>query len=134
MSSPTPAPPIPDFRRATDGLLPAVAQDVESGEVLMLAWMNQQAWQETLATGQVTYWSRSRQSLWRKGETSGHRQQLVEARVDCDADTILLRVRQTGAACHDGYRSCFYRAVQPEGRVQIVENRLVDPDDVYGDV
>lgn len=99
----------------------------------MLAWMSQQAWRETLATGQVTYWSRSRNAFWRKGETSGHRQQLVEARVDCDADTILLRVRQVGAACHDGYRSCFYRAVQSDGRVRIVEGRLVDPKDVYGD-
>lgn len=133
MSSSTPETPVPDFRRGDGGLLPAVAQDVESGEVLMLAWMNQQAWQETLSTGQVTYWSRSRQSFWRKGETSGHRQQLVEARIDCDADTILLRVRQVGAACHDGYRSCFYRAVQFDGRVQVVENRLVDPNEVYGD-
>lgn len=132
MTSPTPSP-IPDFDRGIDGLLPAVAQDAETGEVLMLAWMNQQAWQETLATGQVTYWSRSRSSFWRKGETSGHRQQLVEARVDCDADTILLRVRQRGAACHDGYRSCFYRAVQSDGRVQVVDERLVNPKDVYGD-
>lgn len=133
MSSPTPETRIPDFLRGNDGLLPAVAQDVETGEVLMLAWMNQQAWQETLSTGQVTYWSRSRQSSWRKGETSGHRQQLVEARIDCDADSILLRVRQTGAACHDGYRSCFYRAVQPDGGVRIIADRLVDPNDVYGD-
>lgn len=134
MPSPTPDAPVPDFRRGIDSLLPAVAQDAETGEVLMLAWMNQQAWQETLTTGQVTYWSRSRQAFWRKGETSGHRQQLVEARIDCDGDTILIRVRQAGAACHDGYRTCFYRAVESDGRVHVVEDRLVDPKDVYGDV
>lgn len=125
------SPPIPDFQRGADGLLPAVAQDAQSGEVLMLAWMNAQAWQETMQTGQATYWSRSRQALWRKGETSGHRQQLVEARVDCDADAILLRVQQTGAACHDGFRSCFYRRVGADGTATITAARLVDPADVY---
>ncbi len=93
------------------GLVPAVAQDAETGEVLMLAWMNAEAVRRTLATGRVTYWSRSRQSFWIKGETSGHVQELVELRVDCDGDAILVRVRQTGPACHTGERSCFFTAV-----------------------
>lgn len=92
-----------------DGLVPAVAQQHDTGEVLMLAWMNKEALEETLATGRVCYWSRSRRRLWRKGETSGHTQRLVEARLDCDGDTILLLVDQTGPACHTGARSCFFR-------------------------
>ena len=92
-----------------EGLVAAIAQDAESGEVLMLAWMNAQTLEETLRTGQLTYWSRSRRARWRKGETSGHTQELVDARVDCDGDTLLFRVRQKGPACHTGARSCFYR-------------------------
>jgi phosphoribosyl-AMP cyclohydrolase len=92
-----------------NGLVPAVAQQHDTGEVLMLAWMNREALAETLATGRVCYWSRSRRRLWRKGETSGHTQRLVEARLDCDGDTILLLVDQTGPACHTGARSCFFR-------------------------
>jgi phosphoribosyl-AMP cyclohydrolase len=94
------------------GLLPAVAQDAETGEVLMLAWMNREALRLTLETGQATYWSRTRSQLWRKGETSGHVQHVVEVRIDCDQDAILLRVRQVGPACHTGERSCFYRRVK----------------------
>ncbi len=90
------------------GLVPAVAQDAETDEVLMLAWMNAEAVRRTLETGNVTYWSRSRQSFWVKGETSGHVQELVEMRVDCDGDALLVRVRQTGPACHTGERSCFF--------------------------
>ena len=97
------------------GLLPAVAQDHATGEVLMLAWMNADAVARTLETGRVTYWSRSRQSFWEKGATSGHTQRLVEMRLDCDADALLLRVDQTGPACHTGRRSCFYTAVR-DGR------------------
>jgi phosphoribosyl-AMP cyclohydrolase len=93
------------------GLLPAIAQDAESGEVLMLAWMNAEAVRRTLATGRVTYWSRSRQDFWVKGETSGHVQELVEMRHDCDGDTLLLKVRQTGPACHTGARSCFFTPI-----------------------
>jgi phosphoribosyl-AMP cyclohydrolase len=93
----------------TDGLVPAVAQDAKSSAVLMLAWMNREALEKTLATGDVTYWSRSRQSLWTKGETSGHTQKLVEAYVDCDGDALLLKVGQTGPACHTGEAVCFYR-------------------------
>jgi phosphoribosyl-AMP cyclohydrolase len=95
-----------------DGLVAAVAQQHDTGEVLMLAWMNRDSVAETLATGQVCYWSRSRRALWRKGETSGHVQRLVEMRVDCDGDAVLLRVEQTGAACHTGQRSCFFRAAR----------------------
>ncbi|SFR39304.1 phosphoribosyl-AMP cyclohydrolase [Yoonia tamlensis] len=93
------------------GLIPAIAQDATSGEVLMMAWMNADAVAKTLATGQVTYWSRSRQSFWIKGETSGHRQELVDFSIDCDRDCLLVRVNQTGAACHTGRRTCFYTDV-----------------------
>lgn len=104
----------PVFNR--DGLIPAIAQDEKTGEVLMLAWMNDEALKQTLLTRQVTYWSRSRNKLWVKGETSGHTQELVSLKTDCDQDTLLLRVRQTGAACHTGERSCFYRTLDTESR------------------
>ncbi len=102
------------------GLIPAIAQDAGSGEVLMMAWMNAEAVAETLAAGRVTYWSRSRGKLWRKGETSGHVQRLVELRVDCDRDCLLLMVEQTGPACHTNRRSCFYTAVRNGGEVEII--------------
>jgi len=102
-----------------DGLVAAVAQQHDTGEVLMLAWMNRAAVEETLQTGRVCYWSRSRRALWRKGETSGHVQRLVELRVDCDGDAVLLRVEQTGPACHTGARSCFFRAVRGQALVEI---------------
>ena len=94
------------------GLLPAIAQDAASGEVLMLAWMNAEAVRKTLETGRVTYWSRSRKSFWVKGETSGHVQELVEMRIDCDRDCLLVRVRQSGPACHTNRRSCFYTGIE----------------------
>lgn len=94
-----------------DGLIPAIAQDAAGGEVLMMAWMNRESLARTLETGRVTYWSRSRQTLWTKGETSGHTQKLVDLRVDCDRDCLLLRIEQTGPACHTGRRSCFYTSV-----------------------
>ncbi len=114
-------------------LIPAIAQDEESGDVLMMAWMNREAWEETLRTGRACYYSRSRQKLWRKGEESGNVQELRSVYLDCDSDTILLKVRQIGgAACHTGYRSCFYTridartgAASPEG------TRVFDPGDVY---
>ena len=102
------------------GLLPVIAQDAESHEVLMLAWMNSEAVGRTLATGRVTYWSRSRKSFWFKGETSGHVQELVEMRLDCDRDCLLVLVRQTGPACHTGRRSCFYTAVQDGREVELM--------------
>ena len=102
------------------GLIPAIAQDAETDEVLMLAWMNAEAVARTLETGRVTYWSRSRQAFWEKGATSGHVQELVEMRLDCDRDTVLLRVRQTGPACHTGRRSCFYTALRDGAEVEIM--------------
>ena len=99
------------------GLIPAIAQDAITGEVLMMAWMNPESIGRTLKTGQVTYWSRSRRSFWIKGETSGHVQELVEMRIDCDRDALLLRVRQTGPACHTGARSCFFTTVRAEEEV-----------------
>ena len=102
------------------GLIPAIAQDAETDEVLMLAWMNAEAVARTLETGRVTYWSRSRQAFWEKGATSGHVQDLVEMRLDCDRDTLLLRVRQTGPACHTGRRSCFYTALRDGAEVEIM--------------
>jgi phosphoribosyl-AMP cyclohydrolase len=120
----------PDFSRGTDGLLPAIAQSASTGEVLMLAWMNSEAYAETLQTGYATYYSRSRKRLWRKGEESGHRQAVRDIRIDCDADTILLSVDQQGAACHEGYPTCFFRKRTEEGW-QIDQTRLVDPATVY---
>jgi phosphoribosyl-AMP cyclohydrolase len=119
----------PDFSR-NDGLLPAIAQDAETGEVLMVAWMNAEAYAQTMRTGRAVYFSRSRGKLWRKGEESGHEQTVRAVYVDCDADTILLKVEQKGAACHEGYRSCFFREVTPQG-LAIVAERLVDPANVY---
>ncbi len=114
-----------------DGLLPAIAQQYDSGEVLMMAWMNRESLAETLATGRVCYWSRSRQKLWRKGESSGQMQQLKEMRLDCDGDTLLLLVDQTGPACHSGRRSCFYNAVRGD-RLVVASDPLIDPKELYG--
>ena len=104
-----------------DGLIPVIAQQFDTGEVLMMAWMNKNSLAETLATGQICYWSRSRRSLWRKGDTSGHIQRLIELRYDCDADTILVLVDQSGAACHEGTRSCFTRRLGIDGRISEAE-------------
>ncbi|WP_417255702.1 phosphoribosyl-AMP cyclohydrolase [Celeribacter halophilus] len=103
------------------GLIPAIAQDHTSGEVLMMAWMNEAAVRKTLETGKVTYWSRSRQAFWIKGETSGHVQKLVDFRFDCDSDCLLVLVEQTGAACHTNRRSCFYRAVRDGESVELMK-------------
>lgn len=120
----------PDFSRG-DGLLPAIAQDAETGTVLMLAWMNTESFAETLATGRAVYFSRSRGRLWRKGEESGNVQHVESVYVDCDGDTILLKVRQVGgAACHEGYPSCFFRQVTPEG-LTVISERVFDPAEVY---
>ncbi len=113
-----------------DGLVPAIAQQHDTGEVLMMAWMTREALAETLRTGQVVYWSRSRNALWRKGETSGQTQKLIELRFDCDADTLLLQVDQTGVACHTGRRSCFFSAVRGGSIVEIAEVEI-DPKDLY---
>ena len=114
------------------GLVPAIAQQHDTGEVLMVAWMNREALAETLATGRVCYWSRSRGALWRKGETSGQVQRLVELRVDCDGDTLLLCVEQTGVACHTGRRSCFFRALRPDGELEEILPVTTDPEALYG--
>ena len=114
-----------------DGLVPAIAQQHDSGEVLMMAWMNREAVAETLATGRVCYYSRSRGALWRKGETSGQVQALVELRIDCDGDTLLLAVDQTGVACHTGRRSCFFRALRDDRLATIAEIEI-DPAELYG--
>lgn len=103
------------------GLIPAIAQDAEDGTVLMLAWMNAEAVARTLETGRVTYWSRSRAAFWLKGETSGHIQELVDMRLDCDRDCLLLLVRQTGPACHTNRRSCFYTAVQDGAETELMQ-------------
>jgi phosphoribosyl-AMP cyclohydrolase len=121
----------PDFTRHE--LIPVIAQDDQTGDVLMLAYMNQQAYQETLHTGRVCYFSRSRQKLWRKGEESGNVQELRSIYFDCDADTLLIRVHQIGgAACHEGYRSCFFRRIDPAtGQVHVEGQRVFDPAQVY---
>lgn len=121
----------PDFEK--NELIPVIAQDEQSGDVLMLAYMNRQAYEETLASGRVCYWSRRRQKLWRKGEESGNVQELNSLYYDCDADTLLVKVNQIGgAACHEGYRSCFFRRIDPaSGKVTVEGERVFDPAEVY---
>ena len=121
----------PDFAKG-DGLLPVIAQDAATGDVLMLAYMNQEAYDETLASGRAVYFSRSRNKLWRKGEESGNVQTVHDLFLDCDTDTILLKVDQVGgAACHEGYRTCFFRKITPAG-YDVIGERLFDPAEVYG--
>jgi phosphoribosyl-AMP cyclohydrolase len=120
-----------DFEKG-GGLVPVIAQDERTGEVLMLAWMNPLAWEKTLSSGYAHYWSRSRARLWKKGERSGNLQRVKEIRVDCDADCVLLKIEQIGgAACHTGYRSCFHRRVSG-GKLLIDGERLFDPEEKYG--
>lgn len=120
-----------DFDKS-GGLVPAIAQDAATGEVLMLAWMNRDAYEETVRTGRAVYFSRSRNKLWRKGEESGNVQEVREICIDCDADTILLKVNQIGgAACHEGYKSCFFRRVDQD-KITVVGERVFDPKQVYG--
>ena len=115
----------------SDGLIPVIAQDFETGQVLMLAYMNKEAWEKTMETGKVHYWSRSRQKLWLKGETSGHVQVLKEAFVDCDLDTVLVKVEQKGgAACHTGHRSCFFNRVA-DGELKPEGDLVFDPKEIY---
>ena len=115
----------------SDGLIPAIVQDAETKDVLMLAYMNRESWEATLKSGKATFWSRSRQKLWLKGESSGHVQMIKNIYVDCDDDTILLQVEQLGgAACHTGHRSCFYRKLEG-GELIVVGEKVFDPKDVY---
>ncbi|MBL8873410.1 MAG: phosphoribosyl-AMP cyclohydrolase [Planctomycetaceae bacterium] len=120
---------LPNFEKG-GGLLPAIAQCADTSVVLMMAWMSPESFAETCETGWATYYSRSRGKLWRKGEESGHRQRVVSIHVDCDGDTILVKVQQTGAACHEGYRSCFFRQLD-QGTITITEPRLAHPDQIY---
>ena len=123
---------IDELKFNADGLIPAIAQDAQSGEVLMLAWMNRQALEQTLAQGLAHYYSRSRRKLWLKGEQSGHLQTVLEVRADCDGDVLLLKVKQAGgAACHTGYRSCFHRLRQSDGSVREDGQKVFDPGQVY---
>jgi phosphoribosyl-AMP cyclohydrolase len=120
------------FEKSKDGLLPAIAQDHESGEILMLAYINQVSWEKTLETGKAHYWSRSRNKLWLKGESSGHVQLIRDILVDCDNDTVVFKVEQLGgAACHTGHRSCFFRRIEA-GKLVVISTKVFDPEAVYG--
>jgi phosphoribosyl-AMP cyclohydrolase len=130
-SSTTDLPFLAQIKWTADGLVPAIVQDVETGEVLMLAWMDEPALRRTVETGQTHFYSRSRRSSWHKGATSGHIQEVVSIDVDCDADVILIRARQVGGACHEGYRSCFFRRVSPEGRLEPTANPVFNASVVY---
>ena len=121
----------PNFEKA-GGLITAVTVDAANGDVLMVAYMNPEAFQLTLDTGKVHYWSRTRSKLWKKGESSGNMQDLVEMRVDCDLDAVVVRVRQTGPACHEGYRSCFFRTVDEKGELKLNDERIMTPEEIYG--
>lgn len=123
---------VQDIKWNEQGLVPAIAQDWQTGEVLMLAWMNNDALRLTIAEGRAVYWSRTRQALWRKGEESGHVQHLKELRIDCDADTVLMKVEQiSGIACHTGRRSCFYQRLE-DGAWRVVDDVIKQPEDIYG--
>jgi phosphoribosyl-AMP cyclohydrolase len=116
-----------------NGLIPAIIQDQASGRVLMMAWMNRESIQRTIDLGKTVFWSRSRQKYWVKGESSGHVQVVKDIAFDCDGDTLLIQVEQTGAACHEGYRSCFFRSISNKGEaVQVTEPQLVKPEQIYG--
>lgn len=116
-----------------DGLIPAIIQEQSTGRVLMMAWMNREAVEKTIELGKTVFWSRSRQKYWIKGETSGHVQVVKDLAFDCDGDTLLIQVEQSGAACHEGYKSCFFRSVRDQGRdFSVTEPQLVKPEAVYG--
>ena len=117
----------------SNGLIPAIIQEHGSGRVLMMAWMNRASLEKTVATGKTHFWSRTRQAFWMKGETSGHTQEVKRIAFDCDGDTLLIQVEQIGAACHEGYRSCFFRSVEEDGaRFKIDEEQLETPEQIYG--
>src|SRR6516164_3134656 len=116
-----------------NGLIPAIIQEQASGRVLMMAWMNRASLEKTVATGKTHFWSRSRQKFWIKGETSGHVQTVKDIAFDCDGDTLLIQVEQVGAACHEGYQSCFFRSTEPNGSgFRVTESRLEEPEQIYG--
>ena len=123
---------MPPLKYGPDGLIPAIVQDAASKRVLMMAWMNETSLQATLQTARMHYWSRSRKQLWSKGETSGHVQRVVRFAIDCDADTLLFEVEQTGGACHTGYASCFFQTFMPDGTaLAINESKVFDPETKY---
>ena len=116
-----------------DGLIPAIIQEQSTGRVLMMAWMNKESIQRSIDQGKTVFWSRSRQKFWVKGETSGHVQRIKDVAFDCDGDTLLIQVEQSGAACHEGYKSCFFRSVKEHGKAfGITEPQLIKPEDIYG--
>jgi phosphoribosyl-AMP cyclohydrolase len=123
---------LANLKWTADGLVPAIVQDSETGDVLMMAWMDADAVRQTLATGQTHFYSRSRKSAWHKGGTSGHVQHVDSIRVDCDGDVLLIRARQVGGACHEGYRSCFFREVDGGGTLRVTESAVFRPEDIYG--
>jgi phosphoribosyl-AMP cyclohydrolase len=123
---------LSELKWTSDGLVPAIVQDAESGEVLMMAWMDEPAIRRTIETGQTHFYSRSRRSAWHKGGTSGHVQHVESIRVDCDGDVLLIRARQVGGACHEGYRSCFYREVDGAGQLRTIASPIFDAGRVYG--
>ena len=122
---------IDNLKLNDQGLIPAIIQEEGTGRVLMMAWMNADSIKSTLETGKTHFWSRSRQKYWMKGESSGNTQQVKDVAYDCDGDTLLIQVEQIGAACHEGYKSCFFRSVK-EGEGEITEERLIDPEEMYG--
>jgi len=123
---------LDQIRWTADGLVPAIVQDAQTGEVLMMAWMDEPAVRRTMETGQTHFYSRSRKLAWHKGGTSGHIQHVESIRVDCDADVLLLGVRQVGGACHEGYRSCFFRRVDEAGRLEVIAEPVFQPGAIYG--
>ena len=120
-----------DIKYDSQGLVPAIVQDIDTGEVLMMAWMNEAALKQTLELKKATFYSRSRDKMWIKGESSGHVQEVVETRVDCDQDLVLLKCKSHGPCCHVGYNSCFYRTADADGTLTVVEDKVFDPDKVY---
>jgi phosphoribosyl-AMP cyclohydrolase len=122
---------IADLKYDANGLIPAIIQDAETGEVLMMAYMNEQSLRATIETGKTHFWSRSRQKYWMKGESSGHTQAVVEILIDCDKDTLLIKAKQIGAACHEGYHNCFFRRLNQAGEWEVVGQKLFDPEKVY---
>ena len=122
----------PDFNKSADALIPVIVQEAQTGDILMLAYINEEAWDMTLDSGYATYWSRSRNKLWKKGESSGNLQEIIDIFLDCDKDTVLFKVKQIGgAACHTGYKSCFFTKLNKDGTGVIEGERIFDPDKVY---
>ena len=122
---------ISELKYDANGLIPAIIQDVETGEILMMAYMNEQSLRATIETGKTHFWSRSRQKYWMKGESSGHTQEVREIYIDCDNDTLLVKVKQNGAACHEGYHNCFFRKLAADGHWETIGRKIFDPEKVY---